>query len=204
MTDETEAIRAQLSRALRDDPPIVPWKVDVARLIAANVATCLIVVAAVSPWQPAHSGDGLWWLTAGALVAMMFVGSALAIAPARKNAAWIAVGLAAVCVFLLVRGADPLRHASVWADAECALAEIAVSLVPAVLTALALARFAFQWIRAWVGGIAAAATGALGLHCTCVNESVVHVIIFHLAPSLLVALVLVAVRSRMTSRSFAP
>jgi hypothetical protein len=204
MTDEMEAIRSKLTHALREDPPVVSWKVDATRLIAFNLAICVLVVAAAFPWQPAHSGDWIWWLGAVALVALIVAGSALAIAPSRRTTPWIAVVLAVVSVFLIIGNAHTSRDVSLLNDAECALAEVGVSLVPAVLTTLALERFAFKPLRAWVGGIAASATGALVLHCTCENVSASHVIMFHLAPGALVAIVLMTVRARMKSRSFAP
>jgi len=73
-----------------------------------------------------------------------------------------------------------------------------------VASVLVLRRFAYQPVRALVGGLGAAATGVLVLHFTCVVGALSHVLVFHVTPAVLVACALVAVRSKVASQAFTP
>jgi hypothetical protein len=202
MHDDLHAVREAVFASLKKPPLARPWSVDAACVLLLNLGVSALVVAGWARSQPA--GLAPRWASAGLLLALVVGGSVVAVRPGGRRAQLGVLALAAAAAGLLLtapgRGAD-----RPWlADADCALAEIGVSLVPALATALALRRFSYRPLRALIGGLAAGATGVLVLDLTCAVGAASHVLAFHLAPCAGVALALVAVRSKLRSQTFAP
>jgi hypothetical protein len=94
--------------------------------------------------------------------------------------------------------------APLFADAECALAELAIAALPVGATLLTLRTFAYEKTRALVGGSAAAWTGVLVLDVSCPAEGSGHALLFHLLPGALVVVVAMATRARARSHTQVP
>jgi hypothetical protein len=205
MRNDLEQIRAAAIAELRRRPVAPSWSADAARLVMVNVGITLLLVAGIALLQEAYSGQ-LWrWLGAVLLVAIIIGGGVLAVFPGGKRLQLGMLALAGAAIPVLILGTTNTdADAPFFANALCALAEVAVALVPAVATALVLRRFSYQPRRALLGGLSAGATGVLVLHFTCDVDQWQHVLAFHIAPCVLVAAVLVWVRSRLASQTFVP
>jgi hypothetical protein len=205
MGNDLEQIRAAVVAELRRQPAARSWSADAARLVMVNVGISLLLVAGIALVQEVYSGQ-LWrWLGAVLLFTIMVGGGVLAVFPGGQRLQLGMVALTCTAVPVLILGTTNAdADASFFANSLCALAEVAVSLVPAVVTTLVLRRFSYQPRRALLGGLSAGATGVLVLHFTCDVDQWQHVLAFHVAPCVMVAMVLVWVRSRLASQTFAP
>lgn len=201
--DDLPRVRAAALTALRQQGRAPAWSTDAARLVAVHFGVAATVVVAWT--QLARAGLLLHPVRLALLLALITGASVVAVRPGSRRAQRAVIALAATCALALLASAWGRRSdLPFFADAGCALAELAVALGPAAATIASLRRFAYQPRRAWLGGLAAGATGVLVLDLTCVVGSASHVLAFHLAPGALVACALVAARSRLTSRTFAP
>ena len=191
-------------RAALKKPPVVrSWVADAAHVLLLNLGVSALIAVGWALSQPVELA--LRWPSAGLLLALVVGASVTAVRPGGRLAQLGVLALAAVAGAGLLLTATGRGAELPWlADADCALAEIGVSLVPAIATTLVLRRFSYQPLRALIGGLAAGATGVLVLDLTCAIGAVSHVLAFHLAPCAGVALALVAVRSKLTSQTFAP
>ncbi len=113
--------------------------------------------------------------------------------------AFVVVG---TCAHFMTLRADSGR--SFFADADCALAEMAVAALPAIATVALLRGFAYRTERALTGGAAAALVGLATLDLTCPAGGVGHVLAFHLAPALGVVALAALWRRRARTRTFVP
>ncbi|MCU0687002.1 MAG: NrsF family protein [Polyangiaceae bacterium] len=203
MRDDLHPVREAVLASLKKAPVVRPWPVDAARVLLLNLGVSAFFVAGWALSQPAALAPR--WVSAGLLLALVACGSVAAVRPGGSRAQLGVLGLAAAAAAGLLLTATGRGADLPWlADADCALAEIGVALVPALATALALRRFSYRPLRALIGGLAAGATGVLVLDLTCEIDAVSHVLAFHLAPCAVVALVFVAVRSKLRSQTFAP
>ena len=203
MSDDLRRVRATVFAALKTPPVARPWRTDAARVLLLNLGVSALVLAGWALVQPA--GLAPRWVSAGLLLALVVCGSVTAVRPGGRLTQLGVLALAAVAGAGLLLTATGRGAELPWlADADCALAEIGVSLVPTVATALVLRRFSYRPLRTFIGGLAAGATGVLVLDLTCEIDAASHVLAFHLAPCAVVALALVAARSKLRSQTFAP
>ncbi len=205
MSDELQGMRAQLLSELKRAPPAQRWSMDAARLVAINVGVSAAVMALAAVTRQQHSSDAFRWVGAVLLFSVVVGGAIIAVLPGRRWLQLVVLGLSVASVPALVLASSGSgAELPFFADADCALAELGVALVPSLATVLVLRRFAYQPVRALVGGLGAAATGVLVLHFTCVVGALSHVLVFHVTPAVLVACALVAVRSKVASQAFTP
>jgi hypothetical protein len=181
------------------------WLWDALGLTALNVSVSLGIIAVVAWTQTQHSSAVWRELTAILLFLLIVVGGVLSVRPKGRLALQGIVGLSSLSVVsLLVAASGKSGGLAFLADADCALAELGIALLPAIATVFVLRKFAYQRLRTIAGAIAASATGVLVLHFSCQNGELRHLLSFHLAPGALITVVLVLVRSRMKSQSFVP
>ncbi len=203
MTDDLRHVRVAVLAALKKPPIARPWAADAARVLLLNLGVSALCAAGWALSQPAALAPR--WASAGLLLALVVGGSVAAVRPGGRPAQLGVLALAVVAAAGLLFTATGRGSELPWlADADCALVEVGVSLVPAVATALVLRRFSYQPLRALSGGLAAGATGVLVLDLTCEIGAVSHVLAFHVAPCAGVALAFVAARAKLTSQTFAP
>jgi hypothetical protein len=109
------------------------------------------------------------------------------------------------CAALLVAAGSGFGPARPLMSGEgCAVAELAVSAFPCLLAIWVLTRTAFDPVRAGLVALSAAAAGPLALTFHCADGTREHLLLFHAMPWLALALLAVAVRRLLPSRSFAP
>lgn len=165
------------------------------------VLASLYLAASVWGHPPAPRG-----LATGLFAISIAAGLVASVAVARGSRWWAFLSLGAAGLGVVVHvGRYEMRTVAPWfADADCALAELAIAAVPAALTVAVLRGFAFEPKRAMVGGVGAAIAGLLVLDLTCPAHGVVHALGFHLMPALIVAGGAWYARSVMSSRSQVP
>jgi hypothetical protein len=204
---ELNDIRAAALAELKRQPVRRRWWVDAVALVSINAVFTAVAALALS-WPTAqHSSQGLRWAGVAILATLVVVGGILAIRPGVLRAQQLVLGLAAVCLGVMVLAASGTRggpEVPFLAGVGCGVTELALSLLPAGATALVLARFAFQPLRAFAGGLAAGAGGVLVLHLHCPNGELVHLLTFHVLAWVAVAAALVVVRGRLRTTSFVP
>jgi hypothetical protein len=181
------------------------WLWDALGLTVLNVALSLGIIAAVA-WTQAQHTNAVWReLTAVLLFLVIVLGGVLSVRPKGRLALQGIVGLSSLTIVsLLLAASGKGGGVDFLADADCALAELGIALLPSIATVFVLRKFAYQRLRTIAGAIAASATGVLVLHFSCQNGELRHLVSFHLAPGALITILLVLVRSRVKSQSFVP
>ncbi len=86
----------------------------------------------------------------------------------------------------------------------CAAVEVALWIIPALVAVWTLTQSAFRPQRAAVAAMGSSAIGLLVLDLHCSVGAPEHLFVFHVLPSLLLVALVMAIRSRIPSRSFAP
>jgi hypothetical protein len=86
----------------------------------------------------------------------------------------------------------------------CMVSEVVLSIPPLILALVLLCRSAFQPLRALAAGLSAAGVSLFVLHLHCADGSAGHLALGHVVPWLLLAGVVLLVRARLPSRSYAP
>ncbi len=202
--NDFETMRAALLAEAARPAAVRSWTGDLAWLQWVHLAVigAALVFAAVGWGHPPAPRGVSGWLLLAAIVS----GLVAVVALGRATRWWAAVSAVtgAVGVALHLAGYELASTAPFWADADCALAELAIAAVPAAVTIATLRRFAFQRNRAILGGVAAAATGLLVLDLTCPADSMAHAFSFHLLPALAVVTIASLVRATMTSHTYTP
>lgn len=205
MSTELEAARRAALVELRRQPRARPWWHGAAVVVLVHAVVAAVVMTVASWSRHPRAGEPVWWVGAALLAAVVVRGVFTALQPGGRDGRrgfLVLVGLALGAASLATTGWS--GPAPLWHDADCALAELGVSLVPALVMTRALSAFSFAPGRAWVGGLAAGATGLLVLHLTCPVGSAAHWLAFHAAPYVAVAWATAGLRARVPSRSAVP
>lgn len=197
-----EAARAEL----RARPRARSWWVDAGILLAVNLglvalASSVMSVSLVRPGESPMSRLG----ATGALLMLMVVGAWAAVRPGARPLRLGVLGLAALgAIWIGVGGSGLSGDRPFGSGIACGVTELAMSVIPLAVALWITSRFAYDLTRAIVGGVSVGAAGLLLLHLHCINGAADHLFTFHVLPWLGVALVGVAVRRSLPSRSFAP
>lgn len=201
MSDLDQVRALALAEARRS--PTSPWSHDVVRLAFVYLGV-LGGSLAVGHWV---FGAALRPV-ASSLVPLgvaLVVGVVAAITPRHLGrwtwGAWAVIAVGTCAHFMTLRAGS---GRSFFADADCALAEMAVAALPAIATVALLRGFAYRIERALTGGAAAALVGLATLDLTCPAGGLAHVFAFHLAPAVLVVALAALWRRRARTRSFVP
>jgi hypothetical protein len=145
--------------------------------------------------------------TVGVLTLVLVGGGAfVALAPAWRRLPWALVALAVVTVGAAqVLGGAGRNHGPLLEGLMfCTVTEVVLSVPPLATALVLLCRTAFQPVRAMAAGLSAAGVALLVLHLRCADGTAPHLLLSHLLPWLLLAVVGVLVRSRLPTRSYAP
>ena len=203
VTTDLAAIRAAVMHEVEGSRAPRPWWTVASVLVVSQLAVVATIAVGWSLLFAAPIAMG--WQTAALTVA---VGAATVVAvrppgePALRLGAALAVAAAAAGAAFFASA-----HPHVFAltgEADCLIGELGASILPALAMLIVLRSFAFSLQSALLGGLAVACTGVLVLDVTCPIGTLSHVVAFHLCPAAAVAAGLALVRSRLTSRSFAP
>ncbi|MCP3141624.1 NrsF family protein [Pyxidicoccus xibeiensis] len=145
-----------------------------------------------------------------ALLTLLLVGGGalVAVAPTWRRLPWglVALGAVGVAAVQLVGGSGQQgRVRPLLAGAMgCMGSELLLSVLPVAAALVLLSRSAFQPARALAAGLSAAGVSLLVLHLHCSDGTLAHLLVAHVVPWLLLAGVVVLVRSRLPTHSYAP
>lgn len=202
--DSLELMRAALLAELAGPGLVRPWWKEAIGLGALHLLISVVLALgwAVMMKEPL----ALRWQTAVLLQSSVLIVIAASLRPKHGELSLLSMVFVASSIFLLIGFAanSPSPTHPLFESASCALGELAASFVPASFSVLLLARFAFNRLRALLGGTAAALTGLLVLDLTCPLRDIPHVVLFHVLPCGLVIAGFVLVRARLRSRTFVP
>jgi hypothetical protein len=205
MNEQLEAIRRAAQAELGRSPRVRPWWLDALLLVGVN-AVCGLGWSAFFTFNLVqHTGPLARAVGAAGLMAVALGGAVAAVRPGARPLRVLLVSLAVgtgVVLLAAASGADP--GMPFLGGMGCGLSELAASVVPLGVSAWVLTRFAPDTLRTVVAGLAAGAGGLVTLHLHCTNGTLGHLVVFHLAPWVLVALAAVALRRVLPSATWAP
>jgi hypothetical protein len=205
MKPDLERARQAMLEEYRSSEKPLSWRSDALAITALNIAVCIGVIAVAASMQSPYLSGVPRILTITSLFLLIVLGGIFSVRPKGRFALQSIVVLSAIAVLCVMLPAvwkdDGLAF---FADADCALAELGIAVLPTTATVIVLRKFAYQRLRTIVGGLGASATGVLVLHFTCSNGEFYHLLLFHLVPGALVTIAAVLIRSRMKSHSFVP
>ncbi len=200
-----------VTRALSEvasHPRARPWWRDGALALGVNAAIFTVGLLVMS--RKAVVGNlappPILWTIAVLLSLLALAGPIISLAPGRRplRSGVVAVlPLLALAVGLGGSGLEP-DAGLLKAGMPCLIAGTTLSVTPAIFALWAITGTAFQVRRAAIAGMSAGAVGLLVLHLHCEIGSISHLLLFHVLPWVGLVAVVVAVRSRLPSRSFAP
>ncbi|MFO0601083.1 MAG: hypothetical protein U0228_37590 [Myxococcaceae bacterium] len=200
-----EQIRRRALAELEHAPRERSWQVEVSSLIALEVSTGLTASLLLAPNNLQHRGP-TWHH--GLAIAVGVIALCAALSAIRPGGRVLRVGLLTLFIPLLaalLAAASGLgTRTGVVDELRCATLLGVTAGFPAVATAVLMARFAPSRTRAVLGGAAAGAPGMVALHLHCPIGLEVHVAAGHLVPWVGVTLLVVWLRSRLTTQSYAP
>lgn len=206
--DASAAIRARAASELSSHPRAWPWWSQALLLSAVNLAFAAAGALALGKRglvlnaAPAFAVAGLAALLGAIILLAPFASSDPGHRWTRTSILLSIPLLAAAITFGGSGSGSPL--AFVRRGLACAAIEVALWIIPGLFALWALTRSAFQPRRAAAAAIGSSAVGlfVLELHCSIGDPE--HLFVFHVVPSLLLIALVIAIRSRIASRSFAP
>lgn len=192
-------------RELAQTPKPKPWWRDALALLGLNLVMAVGASAAMTWSTTQHASVMMRSLVAAAWLVVLALGSVLWLRPGRAGPRLLVGGLFLVASTLAVfaaSGWDPGQP--FFAGIRCAFVECGVALLPLGVVLALSTRFAASAGHVFLGGLTAASAGAFALHLHCSNGTLEHLLVFHLAPAVLLGLLAVGVHRMMRPRSFAP
>lgn len=201
-----EALKAPALAELEAHPQPSPWWHEVLVLGGVYAVVTVGALGFTRLGQLLNSSSP--WVVRGLaalLLAVMAGGAVVALAPSRRRS-WGLVGTSAAVVALaVVLGGSGLAVKGLLAGCMgCVRTHVLLSALPLVATLVLLRRSAYQPMRALAAGLSAGGVGLFLLHLHCPDGSAAHLALSHVTPWLLVGGLAVLVRSRLSSRSYAP
>lgn len=203
-----DAIRAQAVAELSNHPRARPWWWQALLLSAVNLGFALVGALAMGKHglvlnaAPVFAVAGLAVLLGSVILLAPFASSD----PGHRwtrTAFLVSVPLLAAAITFGGSGSSS-APGFVRGGLPCAVTEVVLWIIPGFVALWALRGSAFQPRRAAAAAIGSSAVGlfVLELHCSIGDPE--HLFVFHVAPSLLLIALLIGIRSRIPSRSFAP
>ncbi len=149
-------------------------------------------------------GETLRLVTAAVLLLTILGGTVLGLRPGSHAPRFAMAGFAGIGVLLSVLSGGEGVVSPFWSGTSCATTQCLVALIPMALSVVLLSRFEFDLWRTLVAGMSAAGVDLLALSLHCENGAWQHLLMFHALPSVLLVLVVLAVRRSLPSETFAP
>lgn len=199
---DVERLKGPALSELQRVPRARPWWLGAVGLLLACAAMAGLGVVLLAPSTVQHVSMTLRQASSAAWAVAMLAGAVLAVRPGGRSsrvALLLGVGACFALTLAAASGHDP-RVGGV----GCAIIEWAFALLPLGLALLVLTGFSFEATRALCAAVAATSAGMLAVHLHCPNGTLWHQGMFHLVPIAVLALVTLAVRRMLPSRSHAP
>lgn len=200
-----EAMHRRALEALRTTPAR-PWTRDAGRVALLQGGVALVVAAMLGTrnWSSPLANHLALGLVGALLLALVTVGSVLALAPGRRRPRLL-LWLVPVVPLLLVVSGNGVHTATTMRTAMPCLVTVLLTAVVPLAVGLSLLRgMALDPARTAALGLSAAATGLFALHWDCTDGSAPHLMGFHALPWLAVALLAVPLRRALPTKSHVP
>ena len=195
-----EAARSELALNRRT----APWLHQALLLVAMNVVFCAAAIAMMRASTDVQSIGIGHAMAAVVLFALTIFGAFAAVRPGGRAGRIAYIVVSAVMMAIIVVGGGPVTTGLGLTHPTCAAIELSLAVPSLAFSFVVLRRFAFQIDRTLVAGIASGAVSALSLHFFCAKDTWTHLLVFHIVPWMLIAILAVFGRKRMTSTSYAP
>ena len=204
-TPSLEAIRSRALEALRTTP-VRPWTRDAARiaLLQAAVAFAVAAMLGARNWGSPMAHHMALAVVGAVLLAVVTLGSALALAPGGRRPRWMLVLVPIVPLLLVLSGNGAHTATTMGAALPCLVTVVLTAVVPLAVGLALLRGMALDAARTMALALSAAATGLFALHWHCTDGSVPHLMGFHVLPWLALALLAIPLRRALTTESHVP
>jgi hypothetical protein len=199
-----EAIRSRALDALRTTP-LRPWTRDAARiaLLQGAVAGVVAVMLGDRNWASPMAHHLALAVVGAVLLAVVTLGSVLALAPARRWTRWMLV-LIPVVPALLVLSGNGVHTTTMRTALPCLVTVVLTAVVPLAVGLALLRGMALDGPRTISLALSAGATGLFALHWHCTDGSASHLMAYHALPWVALALLAVPLRRALPTRSHVP
>jgi hypothetical protein len=203
------AARTKSLQELAAQPQPTPWWRELLVLLAAYTVVLVGGVVGlgrsglVQNMAPPLVVAGIALLILG----LVGGGAFIALSPVGRRLPWAIVGAGASVVALLqIAGGSGQTGVRTFLAGVlgCMTTEVLLSVPPLIIALVLLCRSAYQPLRALAAGLSAAGVSLFVLHLHCPDGSASHLALGHVVPWLLLAGVVLLVRSRLPTRSYAP
>lgn len=200
-----EAVRTRAIEVLRTTP-VRPWTRDAARiaLLQAGVAFAVSAMLGLRNWNSPLAHHMALAIVGAILLAIVTLGSVLALAPGRRRPRLLLWLLPVVPILLCVSGNGVHTATTMRAALPCLVTVVLTAVVPLAVGLALLRGMALDAARAAALGLSAAATGLFALHWHCADGSAPHLMTFHALPWLALALLAIPLRRALPTRSHVP
>jgi len=200
-----EAVRARALQELRTTPAR-PWTRDAARiaLLQAGVAFGVAAMLGVKNWSSPMAEHMALAVVGAMLLAVVSLGSVLALAPGRRRPRLVLWLLPVVPVLLWLSGNGVHTATTLRAALPCLATVVLTAAVPLAVGLALLRGMALDGARAAALGLSAAATGLFALHWHCTDGSMPHLMTFHALPWLALAMLAIPLRRSLPTASHVP
>lgn len=204
-TAALEEARLAALQELKEHPKARAWWTDALALVAVNLGVTAGVSSLLTWSLTQHSSPVMRWSVAGALVAIIVLGAWGAVRPGAQGLRIATVALVVMVAMWASLGSSGFApEAPFISGLGCTRLELMMAIIPLPVALWATSRFARDSLRSLAAGASVGATGMLVLHLYCPNGTFEHLLLFHLLPWALVALLAVGIRRRVPTHSYAP
>lgn len=200
-----EAVRGRALEELRTTPGR-PWTRDAARIafLQAVVAFGVAAMLGARNWTSPMAHHMALAVVGAVLLAIVTVGSVVALAPGRRRPRLL-LWLLPVVPFLLCLSGNGVHTATTMRAAlPCLVTVVLTGAVPLAVGLALLRGMALDGARAAALGLSAAASGLFALHWHCTDGSVPHLMTFHALPWIALALLAIPLRRALPTESHVP
>ena len=200
-----EAVRARALETLRTTPAR-PWTRDAGRLalVQGAVAFGVSVVLGAKNWNSPLAHHMALAVVGALLLAVVTLGSVLALAPGRRRPRLLLWLVPVVPVLLVASGNGVHTATTMRAALPCLVTVVLTAVVPLAVGLAVLRGMALDAARTVALALSAAATGLFALHWHCADGSAPHLMTFHVLPWIALALLAVPLRRALPTRSHVP
>jgi hypothetical protein len=180
-----EPVRARALEALRTTP-LRPWTRDAARIALLQGAVAMVVAVMLGDrnWSSPMAHHLALAVVGAVLLAVVTLGSVLALAPGRRWTRWILVLIPVVL--------------------PCLVTVVLTAVVPLAVGLALLRGMALDAPRTVALALSAGATGLFALHWHCTDGSASHLMAYHALPWVALALLAVPLRRALPTESHVP
>jgi hypothetical protein len=200
-----EQVRARALEALRTTP-LRPWTRDAARiaLVQGAVALGVAVMLGGKNWSSPMAHHLALAVVGAVLLAVVTLGSVLALAPGRRWTRWMLVLIPVVPALLVLSGNGMHTTPTMRTALPCLVTVVLTAVVPLAVGLALLRGMALDAPRTLALALSAGATGLFALHWHCTDGSASHLMVYHALPWVALALLAVPLRRALPTESHVP